>query len=158
MDWLVFAICFAACAAAGTTGAAFPPGAWYERLERPSWTPPNWLFPLAWTVLYIAMSVAAARVANLPGSGIAMALWALQIALNTLWTPVFFGLRRIKGAIVVVLALWAAVFCCMIAMWQLDTVAGALFLPYLIWCTVAAALNIAMWRLNPDVAPVDPNI
>ena len=157
MDWMVFLICFAACAAAGTTGAAFPPGAWYEDLERPSWTPPNWLFPVAWTTLYIAMSVAAARVAPLEGSGLAMALWALQIALNTLWTPVFFGLRRIKGAIPVVLALWGAVAACMAAMWQLDTVAGLLFAPYLLWCTVAAALNIAMWRLNPNVAPVDPN-
>lgn len=157
MDWMVFVICFAACVAAGTTGAAFPPGPWYERLDRPSWTPPNWLFPVAWTTLYIAMSVAAARVAPLEGSGLAMALWALQIALNTLWTPVFFGLRRIKGAIPVVLALWASVAACMVVMWQLDWVAGALFAPYLLWCTIASALNIAMWRLNPDVAPVDPN-
>lgn len=157
MDWMVFLICFAACAAAGTTGAAFPPGAWYEELDRPSWTPPNWLFPVAWTTLYVAMSVAAARVAPLEGAGLAMALWALQIALNTLWTPVFFGLRRIKGAIPVVLALWGAVAACMVAMWQLDTIAGLLFVPYLLWCTVATALNVAMWRLNPHVVPVDPN-
>lgn len=157
MDWVVFLICFAACAAAGASGAVFPPGAWYEDLDRPSWTPPNWLFPVAWTTLYIAMSVAAARVAPLEGSGIAMALWALQIALNTLWTPVFFGLRRIKGAIPVVLALWASVAACMAAMWQLDTIAGLLFAPYVLWCTVAAALNIAMWRLNPNVVPVNPN-
>lgn len=157
MDWMVFLICFAACAAAGTTGAVFPPGAWYQALQRPSWTPPNWLFPVAWTTLYIFMSVAAARVASLEGAGIAMALWALQIALNTLWTPIFFGLRRIKGAIPVVLALWAAVAACMVAMWQLDTIAGLLFAPYLLWCTVASALNIAMWRLNPDVEPVNPD-
>ncbi|MEM1298369.1 MAG: TspO/MBR family protein [Pseudomonadota bacterium] len=157
MDWTVFIICFAACAAAGTTGAAFPAGAWYETLRRPSWTPPNWLFPVAWTTLYICMSVAAARVAPLEGAGLAMALWALQIALNTLWTPVFFGLRRIREAIPVVLALWAAVAACMVAMWQLDPIAGALFAPYLLWCTIASALNIAVWRLNPNVVPVNPN-
>ncbi|MFK7942784.1 MAG: TspO/MBR family protein [Paracoccaceae bacterium] len=157
MDWLVFAICMAACAAAGTSGAAFPPGAWYERLDRPSWTPPNWLFPVAWTTLYVAMSVAAARVAGMEGAGVAMALWALQIALNALWTPIFFGLRRIKEAIPVVLVLWVSVAACMVTFWQLDTIAGALFVPYVAWCTVASALNIAMWRLNPNVEPVNPN-
>lgn len=154
MDWLVFSICLFACVAAGTTGAVFPPGAWYERLNRPSWTPPNWLFPVAWTTLYIAMSIAAARVANLEGAGVAMALWALQIALNALWTPIFFGLRRIGGAIIVVIGLWTAVLLCMIELWTLDWIAGLLFAPYLLWCTVASALNIAVWRLNPDVAPL----
>lgn len=154
MDWIVFLICMTACAAAATTGGAFPPGQWYLRLDRPPWTPPNWVFPVAWSTLYIAMSVAAARVAPLDGSGLPMALWGLQIALNTLWTPVFFGLRRFGGAIVVVVALWAAVAATMVTFWQLDQVAGILFVPYLIWCTVAAALNIAMWRRNPDVEPL----
>lgn len=154
---MVFSICLAACFAAGTTGAVFPPGAWYEKLKRPSWTPPNWLFPVAWTFMYLAMSVAAARVAPLDGSGQAMALWALQIAFNTLWTPIFFGLRRIKGAIPVVLCLWGAVVATGVSFWQLDLIAGLLFVPYIAWCTVAAALNIAMWRLNPNVQPLNMN-
>ena len=154
MDYLVFAICLAACGAAATTGASFPPGKWYLTLDRPSWTPPNWLFPVAWTTLYICMSVAAARVAPLDGSGLGMALWGLQIALNTLWTPVFFGLRRFGGAIIVVLALWVAVAGTMVTFWELDALAGWLFVPYLVWCTVAAALNIAMWRRNPNVEPL----
>jgi len=157
MDWLTFIICASACVAAGTTGALFPTGAWYEALNRPRWTPPNWLFPIAWTSLYVAMSVAAARVAPSPEAGIAMALWGLQIALNTLWTPVFFGLRRMGGAMIVVVALWAAVGATMLAFIQIDLVAGLLFVPYLVWCTVAAALNFAMWRLNPDVKPLALN-
>ena len=108
MIWVYFAIFFAACAAAGATGAMFQPGEWYKSLKKPSWTPPNWLFPLAWTTLYVCMSAAGARVAGLDGSGLALALWALQIALNTLWTPVFFGLRNIRGGMVVLVALWAA--------------------------------------------------
>ncbi len=107
--------------------------------------------------MYVAMSVAAARVAPLEGSGTAMALWALQIAFNTLWTPIFFGLRRIKGAIPVVLCLWGAVFATGMSFLQLDLIAGLLFVPYIVWCTVAAALNIAMWRLNPDVKPLNMN-
>lgn len=157
MDWSVFAICLCACFTAGTTGAAFPPGAWYERLSRPSWTPPNWLFPVAWTTLYITMSLAAALIAPTPGSGLPMALWGLQIALNTLWTPIFFGLRRIGGAIFVIVALWLAVAATMVSFWMIDPVAGWLFVPYLIWCSIALALNVAVWRLNPEVAPLDLN-
>ena len=91
MDWSVFILFFAACAAAAVTGSMFPPGAWYRDLRKPFFTPPNWLFPVAWTVLYIASAYAAARVALVAENGHAMGFWALQIALNTLWSPVFFG-------------------------------------------------------------------
>ena len=73
MDWTLFLTFLAACGAAATTGAMFEPGAWYKSLAKPSWTPPNWLFPVAWTTLYILMSLAAMRVAQLPGSGHALA-------------------------------------------------------------------------------------
>ena len=151
MFWLLFAIFLLACATAGTSGALFPPGDWYRKLEKPTWTPPDWVFPVAWTTLYLCMSIAAARVATLPGAGLALALWGVQIALNTLWTPVFFGLRNMRAALFVVLALWLSVAATLVAFWQLDGVAGALFLPYLIWVTIAAALNNAVLRLNPDV-------
>ncbi|MEM7177820.1 MAG: TspO/MBR family protein [Pseudomonadota bacterium] len=157
MDIWVFLICIAACAAAGTTGAAFPPGKWYLTLNRPSWTPPNWVFPVAWTSLYLAMSAAAAIVAPIEGSGLGMALWGLQIALNTLWSPIFFGLRRFGAAIIVVVVLWLAVGATMLAFFQLSALAGLLFVPYLLWCTIAAALNIAMWRMNPGLVPINAN-
>ncbi len=149
MDWLDFAIFLLACGAAATTGAAFSPGTWYDSLKKPTWTPPNWLFPLAWMVLYVCMSVAAARVTNLPGSGTALALWALQIALNTLWTPIFFGLRNLRGGMFVLVGLWLSVAACMLALFQLDTLSGVLFLPYLAWVSTAGALNWSVWRLNP---------
>lgn len=152
MFTVYFLIFLAACFAAGATGGLFPPGQWYNHLKKPSWTPPNWLFPVAWTTLYLCMSAAAARVADIDGSGLAMALWALQIALNTLWTPVFFGLKRIKAGMAVLLMLWASVAACMVALWQVDGWAGLLFIPYLMWVSVAAALNAAVWRLNPDSA------
>jgi tryptophan-rich sensory protein len=149
MDWGLFATFFAACAAAGATGAMFQPGEWYRSLDRPSWTPPDWVFPVAWTCLYVLMSWSAARVAQLPGSGQAMAFWALQIALNTLWTPVFFGLRRMRAGMVVLVFLWLAVAATLVAFWQLDPVAGLMFVPYLVWCSIAAALNWSVWRRNP---------
>jgi len=155
MDFLLFLIFLAACFSAGATGALFPPGPWYENLKKPSWTPPNWLFPVAWTTLYLLMSFAGARVAGEAGSGYAMAFWALQIALNALWTPVFFGLRRLNQAIPILGLLWIAVAGCMITHWSIDTWAGLAFVPYLVWVTVAGALNISVARMNPDVEIVD---
>ncbi|MCX7643944.1 MAG: tryptophan-rich sensory protein [Rhodobacteraceae bacterium] len=153
MDWGLFLIFLGACAAAGTTGAAFPPGAWYERLDKPAWTPPNWLFPIAWTALYIAMAAAAARVAVLPGNAHAMAFWALQIALNTLWTPVFFGLRRMKAGLAVLACLWVAVAATCLTFFQHDALAGWLLVPYVVWVSYAGALNAALVRRNRDPLP-----
>jgi tryptophan-rich sensory protein len=148
MDWTLFFVFLISCFAAATTGAVFPPGPWYDDLKKPSWTPPNWLFPLAWTTLYIFMSIAAARVAVQAGNAYAMAFFAVQIAVNTLWTPIFFGLQRIKTGLMIIVWLWFAVAATMIAFWQIDVLAGVLFVPYLIWVTVATALNYSVWRLN----------
>ncbi|MEY4696703.1 MAG: hypothetical protein RIT14_1131 [Pseudomonadota bacterium] len=152
MDLILFFTYLAACGAAAATGAMFQPGAWYDDLNKPAWTPPNWLFPVAWTVLYLCMSAAAARVAALPGTGQALALWSVQIALNTLWTPVFFGLRRMRAGLVVLGLLWLAVAATMIAFFRADTLAGLLFLPYLAWVSVAGALNASVLRRNPQAA------
>ncbi len=154
MDWTIFIILFGACVAAGTTGALFQPGDWYDSLNKPSWTPPDWVFPVTWTVLYISMCIAGARIALAPDAGLAMAFWALQIALNTLWTPIFFGLRRMRTALMIIAALWVAVAGCLVTHWQIDWVAGLLFAPYLVWVSIAAALNASVWRRNPDVVPI----
>lgn len=157
MDWPLFLTFLAACGAAATTGAMFEPGEWYRRLRKPVWTPPGWAFPVAWTIMYLLMSLAAMRVAPLAGSGQAMAFWAAQIAFNTLWTPIFFGLYRMGAAMVVIAFLWAFVAATTLAFWRLDPVAGGLMLPYLAWVTVAGALNLSVWRMNPD-APRPPRM
>jgi tryptophan-rich sensory protein len=154
MDWLLFCIFLAATFAAGATGAMFPTGEWYKQLNKPSWTPPNWLFPVAWTSIYLLMAFAGARVAPLEGSAYALAFWAMQIAFNALWTPVFFGLRNLKASLPIMAGLWFSVFGATITHWQLDLWAGLAFVPYLTWVSVAAALNIAMVRLNPDQKPL----
>ncbi len=152
MIWITFAIFLAACFAAGSSGGLFSPGEWYARLKKPWWTPPNWLFPVAWTTLYICMAAAGARAALSPDKGIAMAFWALQIALNGLWTPVFFGLQKMRLGLIVLLALWAAVAATLVALWMVDWVAGLLFVPYLAWVSVAGLLNFTVLRMNPDEA------
>ncbi len=152
MFWLLFCIFLLACLGAAATGGLFPPGPWYDALKKPTWTPPNWVFPVTWMVLYLCMAGAGARVAVAEGNGLAMALWAMQIAFNSLWTPVFFGLQKIKAGMAVISVLWLTVFAAMLALWQVDALAGALFAPYLVWVSIAAALNASVWRLNPDAA------
>jgi tryptophan-rich sensory protein len=154
MDWILFCIFLAATFAAGATGAMFPTGEWYKQLNKPSWTPPNWLFPIAWTSIYLLMSFAGARVAVLEGSAYAMAFWAMQIAFNALWTPVFFGLRNLKGSLPVMAGLWVSVLGCLVTHFMLDPLAGLAFVPYMLWVTVAASLNIALVRLNPGQTPL----
>jgi len=157
MDFYLFGIFLLACMAAGATGAVFQPGDWYKRLDKPSWTPPDWAFPVVWTSIYLLISFAGARIAVLDGNAYALAFWAMQGAFATLWTPIFFGLRRLKGALYVMMPLWLAVAGCTVACFQLDFWAGLAFVPYLIWVTVAAALNFTVWRMNPNEAPIVPS-
>ena len=154
MDIYLYAIFLLACSAAGATGAVFTPGAWYRSLDKPWFTPPNWVFPVVWTSIYLLISFAGARLAVIEDNAYAMAFWAAQAALSTLWTPLFFGLRRIKGALFAMGPLWISVAGCTYTAFALDFWAGLAFVPYMIWVTVAAALNVEMLRLNPNVEPL----
>jgi tryptophan-rich sensory protein len=126
----------------------FKPGTWYANLDKPWWTPPNWMFPVVWAALYLSMSVAAARVATLPDAPVLLALWAVQISFNTLWSGVFFGLKALWGGFLVLSGLWLAVLVTTVAFLQADLLAGLLFAPYLAWVCVALALNFSVWRRN----------
>lgn len=146
---MLFPVFLLAVASAAATGMIFRPGIWYEGLRKPSFTPPKWVFPVAWTLLYILIAWVAARLAALPGTGLALALWSAQIALNTLWTPVFFGAHRIGVALIVIALLWLTVAALVVTAWQVDRWSGAMLLPYLAWLGLASALNWRIWRDNP---------
>lgn len=143
----------AAVFVAASMGAVFKPGAWYERLAKPAWRPPNWLFAPVWTALYLMMAVAAWIVwgtAGFAGAGLALGAWFVQLTLNLVWTPVFFGLRRPDLGFVVIDALWLAIAATIALFAPVSLLAAALLVPYLAWVTFAAALNLAIWRMNPD--------
>lgn len=150
MDWITLAGLTVAVMGAASTGAMFGPGAWYDTLQKPVWTPPNWLFPLAWTILYAVMIYAAYRVAQGPIelAAPALAFWAAQIVLNALWSPVFFGLRKLGAALFVLGLLWGAVLATIILFWRVDWLSGALMVPYLFWGSYAGALNARIWLDN----------
>jgi translocator protein len=158
MDLGLFFVYLTACGAAAATGAMFPTGPWYERLQKPSWTPPNIVFPIAWTTLYLLMAAAAARASMFDGAALGLALWSVQIAFNTLWTPVFFGLRRMRAALVPMAGLWLSVTATCVVFFQIDFWAGLMFVPYVLWVSIASALNIAMVRLNPVEARGIPSV
>ncbi|POD68838.1 sensory protein TspO [Pseudomonas syringae group genomosp. 3] len=145
---MTFFIFLLACSAAAATGIVFKPGVWYESLQKPAFTPPNWAFPVAWTTIYLLLAWAGYRLTLLPGSQTVLALWAAQIALNTLWTPVFFGANRIAAAMVILALLWIVVATMIVMALQLDIITGLILFPYLVWLSVAAALNFSILRHN----------
>lgn len=145
MTFLVFLL---ACGAAASTGLIFKPGPWYESLIKPGFTPPNWVFPVAWSTIYLLLAWAGYRLTLIPASQPVLALWAAQIALNTLWTPVFFGAQRILAAMVILAALWLVVAAMVVMALRLDLITGLILFPYLVWLCVAAALNFSILIKN----------
>jgi tryptophan-rich sensory protein len=126
---------------------------WYPRLRKPGWNPPSSLFGPVWSLLYLMMAVAAWlvwRARDLADVTIALGLFGLQLALNLLWSVLFFGLRRPAWALGEIVLLWLSIVATTAAFWNRDPIAGALLLPYLLWVTFAAVLNGAILRLNPS--------
>ena len=126
---------------------------WYPTLVKPPWTPPGWLFGPVWTVLYVAMGLAAARVHLRAGSWSAargaLALFLAQLALNGAWSWVFFGQRNPLAGLVNIVLLLLAIAATGFAFQRVDRGAAWLLLPYGLWVTFATALNAALWHLNP---------
>ena len=124
---------------------------WYAGLNKPFFNPPNFLFGPVWTLLYLMMAVAAWLVWRKGGWRAQrgpLTLYLVQLALNALWTPVFFGLRQLGLALVVIVLLGAAIVLTGRAFRPVSRLASGLLVPYLVWVVFAAALNIAIWRLN----------
>lgn len=124
------------------------PGAWYAGLAKPGFTPPGWLFAPVWTLLYVLIAVAGWRCWRRRQPGLAMRLWWAQLALNFLWSPVFFAAHLIGPGFAVILLLLAAILGFVATSWREDRVAASLFLPYAAWAAFAALLNGSILLLN----------
>jgi benzodiazapine receptor len=133
------------------TGVFFQPDEWYRRLIKPEWNPPAWLFGPVWTTLYFLIGVAVYRVARRgehPALPAALTWFFVQLTLNALWSPLFFGLHRPDLALVCIVALWIAIVGTMRAFARVTPASAALLAPYLLWVSFATALNAAIWQLN----------
>ena len=118
----------------------------------PDIAPPAWLFGPVWTILYLFIATSAYRViyaASNKLKGFALALWGLQMCLNTLWTPVFFGAFDLPGALVLIAMLWVVIGTYSSVSFSIDRKAGYLFLPYRAWVSFATILNYKYMILNP---------
>lgn len=140
-------------AAASSIGAQFGPGPWYMEIQKPPWTPPNWIFAPVWTLLYIGIAVAGWLVwrTRNPDNSTALVFWAIQLVLNGLWSWLFFGLHRPDFAFANIVALLIIICCFIATAGKISHLAGWLFVPYAVWVSFASALNFAIWRLNPVV-------
>jgi benzodiazapine receptor len=147
-------LCVGVCFAAAAVGAMFTspnvPG-WYANLDKPSWTPPSWVFGPVWSLLYLLMGISLWQVWRKTGfraAAMPLTLFGIQLVLNMAWSGLFFGLRSPGAALVEIVLLWCAILATMIAFRRRSALAGWLMLPYLAWVSFAAALNLAIWNLN----------
>ena len=125
------------------------PGPWYQALEKPSFNPPNWVFGPVWTVLYVLIGIAGARVWIRERGGVLPKLWFAQIAFNYLWPLVFFTMRRPDLSLPVLIAMLASILAFIVVAWGRDRPSALMFIPYAIWVCFAGLLNGAIWWLNP---------
>jgi benzodiazapine receptor len=138
----------------GLGGAVTAPSiaTWYQGLNKPAWNPPNWVFGPVWTLLYILMGVAAWLVWRQgwgnPQVQVALAIFGIQLLLNLFWSLIFFGLRSPGWAVLEIVVLWGFILATAVQFYRLETIAGLLLIPYQLWVTFAAALNVAVWQLN----------
>jgi tryptophan-rich sensory protein len=148
--WLVLGLFGVASFVAAAVGALGVAGTReeYQRLEQPGWAPPSWLFGPVWTVLYILIAVAGWLVWRRVGWGPALTAFAIQLALNAAWTPLFFGAGAYGLALAEIIVMWLAIGATILLFWRASRPAAVLLVPYWAWVTFATALNFAIWRLN----------
>ena len=141
---------------AGFVGAVASTNApeFYGELIGPEWGPPASVFGPVWSVLYALMAVAAWLVWRTPVGqlrSVAIVLFAIQLALNSLWSWLFFAWQRGDWALADIAVLWALIVAMLLVFWRCNRWAAVLIVPYLAWVSFATALNWAIWRLNPEL-------
>ncbi len=149
-------ICIAGCELVGITGGLFTASAipgWYQTLNKPFFSPPNWIFGPVWTTLYFLMGVAAyliwSKGLNKGKNKQAMSYFIIQLALNFSWSIVFFNLQSIALAFLIILALLYFIYKTYQAFSKISPLAGKLLIPYLLWVSFASILNFSLLVLNP---------
>lgn len=155
MDILLLVVCILACEGAGILGSfstvkSIP--SWYRGLKKPSFNPPEWLFGPAWTTLYLLMGVSLFLVLQ-EGIGEtlvqnSLVIFVVQLALNILWSIIFFGRKSLGGAFAEILLLWAAILATIMCFWSVSALAALLLVPYLLWTSFATLLNYSIMKLN----------
>jgi len=139
---------------AGFIGSLFTTpsiASWYAFINKPSFSPPNWLFAPVWSLLYILMGIAAFLIwqkrDNLKTKP-ALMFYGIQLILNTFWSIIFFGMHNPGLAFLEIIILWTFILITLIKFYKINKTSGILFIPYFIWVSFASILNFAVWMLN----------
>ncbi len=151
-----FILAILVCQIAGATGSLFTYPSiptWYAALQKPSFSPPNWLFAPVWVILFTLMGISAYLIwkKGLENKGVKTSLlvFSIQLVLNVLWSFLFFGLQSPFYGFVEIIILWAAIALTILSFFNISKTAGLLLLPYIIWVSFAMILNFYIWTLNP---------
>jgi tryptophan-rich sensory protein len=148
-------VCVVLCLGVGAVGSLFTTPeipTWYASLNKPAWTPPNGVFPIVWTTLYAMMAVTLwllwERVPPSPARSTALGWFLVQLTLNAIWSPIFFGAHATVTALIVIALLLVAIVMTIRATWPLHRPAAMLLFPYLAWIAYASTLNAGIVALN----------
>ena len=124
----------------------------FSSLEKPSLSPPGWLFPVVWTILYTLMGISACLIGYSNSAPIekakALAIYTYQLAINFLWSIFFFNFQWYFFSFLWIILLWILVFAMIKSFYKINKTAAYLNIPYLVWITFAAYLNLGIWILN----------
>lgn len=145
------------------SGTFFPGGsdnAWYVMLAKPATTPPDWAFPVAWTIIYILMGLALAIVINARGAPArkpAIALFAVQLVANLAWSPLFFGGHQVFGSLLLLIVIFVLVTVTAVLFARIRKAAGLMLVPYLLWVAFAGYVLYGIHQLNPNAEGLVPS-
>lgn len=132
-------------------GSQFEPGPWYDELQKPSWTPPSWVFGPVWITLYVLMAIAAWlvwRKHGFNGAPYALGLYLVHLLFNGAWSWIFFGMEQLGYALLDIVILWGMIVALVLLFYRRHAVAAYLLIPYLLWVSFATALNFSIWQMN----------
>jgi benzodiazapine receptor len=136
-------------------GMVSRPDVWYDALSKPVWNPPGWIFAPVWIVLYVLMGTAAGLIWQrraISQSTLALNFYVIQLILNIIWPLIFFGMRNPGLAFAEICLLWIAIVATLFAFWRVYRPASFLLMPYFLWVSFAAVLNLTIWRMNISVS------
>ncbi len=136
-------------------GMVSRPDVWYDALSKPVWNPPGWIFAPVWIVLYVLMGAAAGLIWQrraISQSTLALNFYVIQLILNIIWPLIFFGMRNPGLAFAEICLLWIAIVATLFAFWRVYRPASFLLMPYFLWVSFAAVLNLTIWRMNISVS------
>ncbi len=154
VDLLALFASIALCLSVSAVGGAITAtsvGNWYQTLEKPSFTPPDWLFAPVWTCLYVLMGISSWRIwvhRSFVAIRSALTVFGIQLFLNLAWSFLFFGLQRVDLALLEIVILFTAIITNTVVFWRIERLAGLMFLPYAAWVAYAAAINASLWLQN----------